>query len=68
MDDDAHVVINVAAVRDEGSKGKKCREGLRTTIISRFVKDRYQSSGDSSKSSYLFDAAALVHPGLHKMK
>ena len=56
------------AAEDLTEIGKKCREGLRTAIISRFVKDRYQSSGDSSKSSYLFDAAALVHPGLHKMK
>jgi len=33
-----------------------------------FVKDRYHSTGDCGKPSYLFDAAALAHPGLMKMK
>ena len=32
------------------------------------MKNRYHSSGDYTKTDYLFDAAAMAHPGLVRMQ
>ena len=55
-------------VADLTPGGRKCREYLRGALDKRFVEDRYLSTGDCTKPSYLFDAAALAHPALVKMR
>jgi hypothetical protein len=60
-----HTAVAAAALTEVGTKSRRL---LREGIIKRFVKDRYHSTGDCKKPSYLFDAAALAHPGLLKMK
>ncbi|GAB5036686.1 Hypothetical protein NocV09_04600020 [Nannochloropsis oceanica] len=60
-----HTAVRAAALTDVGTKSRRL---LRESIIKRFVKSRYHSTGDCGKPSYLVDAAALAHPGLMKMK
>ena len=48
--------------------GRESRRQLRAGIVKRFVRDRYLSTGDCDRASYVFDAAALAHPAMYKLR
>lgn len=50
--------------RDLTELGKMCRAKLRAALISRFVENRYQSTGDMTDVAYIYDAACVAHPRL----
>ena len=60
-----HRAVAAADLTDVGTQSRKL---LRDAISKRFVKNRYHSSGDCTKTDYLFDAAAMAHPGLVRMQ
>lgn len=60
-----HTAVAAADLTDVGTQSRKL---LGDAIFKRFVKNRYHSSGDYAKTDYLFDAAAMAHPGLVRMQ